>query len=206
MTLKHLIGLLSLSLAVSACQHSPTTPESKPAPPSDTRPQGPNLLLKRQWQAEGKFAVSARQYQESGSFDWQNRGDDYRIRFFGPMGFGSAWLSKSGKRVTFESEKDGLKEAASAEQLMTKALGWAIPISELQHWIKGIAAPGAPVQQQLLDDQGQLRQLQQQGWQIDYSGYQNQNGWPLPGKLVATRDQVKVTLVIKHWQLTAPGE
>jgi outer membrane lipoprotein LolB len=192
-----------LSLSLIGCSPMPTTsPTPSQRPPSVQN----TLLFKRQWQAEGKIAVSAKNYQESGSFDWKNTGDNYSIRFFGPMGLGSAWLIKTGKTVTFESEKDGKRSADSAEQLMAKALGWQIPITELQHWIKGVAAPQAPVQQQLTDPQGDLIQLQQLGWQIEYSQYQQINGWRLPGKLIARRDPVKVVMVIKHWQLTAPGE
>ena len=80
-----------------------------------------------------------------------------------------------------------------------------MPISQLQHWIKGIPAPGA-IESRQDDAAGQLVQLKQLGWTIDYSGYNPVNGWMLPGKLIASRDQVRVVMVIKNWQLTPVGE
>lgn len=195
MSFRYLGIFALLSLLLTACSRFQPQP-----PPVVTPPQPQSLLQKRFWQAEGKIALSVKDYRENGNFDWQNQGVNYAIRFYGPMGLGAVTLNKEGKTVTFTSAKDGTHSAESAEELMQRLAGWQVPISQLVHWIKGIPAPG-PIESRQDDANGQLLQLKQLGWTIDYSGYSQINGWMLPGKLIATRDQVKVIMVMKTWQL-----
>jgi outer membrane lipoprotein LolB len=191
------LGLIALVL--TACSRLPQQPAVA------VKEQPKLLAQKRFWQAEGKIALSVKEYKESGNFDWQNQGGNFAIRFYGPMGLGAVKLTKEGKQVTFESAKDGTHSAESAEELMQRLAGWQVPISQLQHWIKGIPAPGA-IEARQDDAAGQLLQLKQLGWTIDYSAYSLINGWMLPGKLIASREQVRVVMVMKNWQLTAAGE
>ncbi len=188
-------AVFTLLLGIAGCaSHGPQT---QPV-------QTTQLAVKRYWQAEGKIALAAKNYQTNASFDWQQSGDNYKLRFFGPFGLGSAWLVKSGKQVSFEDQEHGKQVAGSPEQLMAKALGWQVPITELQHWIKGVPAPSAAVSASTQDAQGNLASLDQLGWHILYSDYRQQNGWLLPSKLVATRDAVKIVMVTKIWTLDAP--
>ena len=222
MSFRFLLILALISLSLAGC----STLQKPPPPPPVASEQQPNLLAqKRDWLAEGKIALTVttsaasgdkaalsgsasgdkKEYKENGNFEWQNQGGNYAIRFYGPLGLGAVTLTKEGKLVTFESAKDGTHSAATAEELMQKLAGWQVPISQLQHWIKGIPAPGA-IEASQKDANGQLIQLKQLGWTIDYSAYSLVNGWTLPGKLIATRDHVKVVMVMKNWQLTAAGE
>lgn len=199
MSLRILAILGFIALSLSACSRLPVKP------PVAVQEQPKLLEQKRFWQAEGKIALSVKDYKESGNFDWQNQGGNYAIRFYGPLGLGAVKLTKEGKQVTFESAKDGTHSAESAEDLMQRLAGWQVPISQLQHWIKGIPAPGA-IEARQNDPSGQLLQLKQLGWTIDYSAYNLFNGWSLPGKLIATRNQVRVVMIMKSWQLSASGE
>lgn len=195
------IGLLPLALLfllLEGCQSV--------APKTTSPSNSEKLNQKRYWQAEGKIALSAKNYQTNASFDWKQAGGNYTLRFFGPFGYGSAWLIKEGRQVSFEDQEHGKKIAASPEELMNKAMGWQVPITELQHWIKGIPAPDASVTASTSDEQGNLLTLDQLGWHLIYSDYRPQNGWTLPGKLIATRENVKVVMVTKTWTLEAPSK
>ncbi|MEY4588502.1 MAG: outer rane lipoprotein LolB [Pseudomonadota bacterium] len=213
MSHRFLLLLCVIALGLTACSRLPKQP-----PPPVALEQQPNLLAqKRFWLAEGKIALTVtalsdktapdapKEYKESGNFEWQNQGGNYAIRFYGPLGLGAVKLTKEGKLVTFESAKEGTHSAESAEELMQRLAGWQVPISQLQHWIKGIPAPGA-IESRQNDPSGQLLQLKQLGWTIDYSAYSQINGWSLPGKLIASRERVKVVMVMKNWQMTQAGE
>ena len=200
MLLRHILIISLVIFGLTACSRLP-----QQQPPVAVKTPAELLAQKRYWQAEGKIALSVKDYKESGNFDWQNQGGNFAIRFYGPLGLGAVKLTKEGKIVTFESAKDGTHSAESAEELMQRLAGWQVPISQLQHWIKGIPAPGA-IESHQDDPAGQLVQLKQLGWTIDYSGYNLVNGWQLPGKLIASREQVRVVMVIKNWQLTPVGE
>ncbi len=153
------------------------------------------------WQAEGKLGLRVGEDAQSANFDWQHQAESFSLRLSGPFGRGTTWLRGDGALITLESADQPLRSAKTAEQLMQEAVGWAVPVSNLSHWIKGIAAPGLPIQGLQRNSDTTLAELNQQGWHITYSRYTNQQGWVLPGKLVAERDHIRLTMIIKSWQL-----
>lgn len=51
-----------------------------------------------------------------------------------------------------------------------------------------------------LDADSRLARLEQDGWQIEYTRYAEQNGYWLPERLKLHGQDLDVTLVIKDWQ------
>lgn len=189
-----LLALISVALIVtSGCVSTPKG--------------GPTVQLSQQqlyeldtWTAEGKLGLRVNGKGNSASFSWQNEGQDYLLRLHGPFGQGKVSLQKENGRVTLES-KDHNDTARSPEQLMEDALGWTLPISELVFWIKGLPSRESPVTRQSENTMGKLETLEQQGWQIHYSDYAMENGAMLPHKIIAKREDVRLVLAIKRWQL-----
>ena len=66
----------------------------------------------------------------------------------------------------------------------------------------GLAAPGAYAER-VLDDAGRLSRLSQGGWSIDYGRYRETAGVGLPVKMLATREDWKVKLAVRGWNLGA---
>ncbi len=54
------------------------------------------------------------------------------------------------------------------------------------------------------DQQGRIRHLLQNGWQIDYGRYHAGTGGQWPAKLKLVRNDVAVRLVIDRWRLGDP--
>lgn len=189
-----LIGLVLAALFLTACQSTPVLP-------SNAGQQQKALKQIHSWQAEGKIAINMDGDRQSASFNWQQKHDNYVIHLFGPFGQGATWLRRTSKGVTLENAEIGLQRAAAAEQLMEETLGWQVPVSNIQYWIRGLVAPKPAPTDERRDELGLLSTLEQQGWQVNYSKYETYNGWILPTKLTAERDSIKVTIVIKNWQL-----
>lgn len=188
----------ALSLTLIACQALRQQPFA-----SGTQ-QARYLHQQTQWQATGKIAFTLEGERHNASFQWQQNRQDFQIHLFGPFGQGSTWLRKAGDLVTLESTAGEARQALSAEQLMQDNLGWQVPVSDMRYWIRGLAAPNSPSQDQLTDDKGFYQELKQQGWQVNYREYQQYRGWWLPQKLVATRDGIRLLVVIKQWQMAPP--
>ena len=55
-------------------------------------------------------------------------------------------------------------EARSVEALTQRALGWALPLSLLQYWVRGIAAPGPTADIQMNGDRPAA--FAQHGWRV----------------------------------------
>ena len=158
------------------------------------------------WHAEGKLGVRFADDAHSANFDWINDQGDFSLRLSGPFGQGTTWLRRQGRLITLESPDEPLRKASSAEQLMLEQLGWQVPVSNLRYWIKGTAAPEHKVGKMSRNIDGTLAELHQQGWTISYSRYSAYNGWALPGKLVAERGDLRLTMIIKNWQLPEPKQ
>lgn len=161
------------------------------------------LAVIEDWQLAGKigFRLQTTDGNNSGSanFNWQQQSPRYNIRLYGPFGQGSTWIKSDGQNVELQQAGKPDLQASSPEELMYRSLGWWLPIKDLSYWIKGIPAPHSPIISQSQTEQGTLQQLQQSGWQLSYSRYQQVNDWQLPGKLVAERDNIRLTLIIKDW-------
>jgi outer membrane lipoprotein LolB len=153
------------------------------------------------WQAAGKLGVRISGDAHGANFDWHHQPDSFVLRLSGPFGQGTTWLRREGRWVTLESPDHPLTRATSAEHLMQEQLGWQVPVSNLRHWIKGVAAPKQRVESVQYNEDGTLAELQQQGWTISYSRYNLHNGWALPGRVVARHSDIQLTLVIKSWDL-----
>ncbi len=187
-----LFGLL-LALLLAGCV-------SVPKPDQTARISRKQLYNVDTWTAEGKLGLRVNGQGNSASFSWQNEGQDYLLRLHGPFGQGKVSLQKEKGWVTLESE-DHNGRARSPEQLMEEALGWTLPISELVYWIKGLPSRESPVNSKSENEFGNLATLEQQGWHIRYSDYELANGAMLPHKIIASREDVRLVLAIKHWQL-----
>ncbi|MFT5082210.1 MAG: outer membrane lipoprotein LolB [Lentisphaeria bacterium] len=181
-------------LATAAC----TNTRTQHAPPRQLDAQ--TLMAVTIWNASGKLGIKIDGQSKSVNFDWANNADTYAIHLNGPLGVGAATLQKQGANVTLAT-KNAITSAHSAEDLLQQNLGWSLPVSELVYWIKGLPSPVSAIDTQSKFKSGELSALKQQGWQLVYSRYETHHGFRLPGKIVATHDRLKLTLVIKNWRL-----
>src|SRR5699024_3065931 len=85
-----ILGVLAAALMLAllgACTTVPTRP---------TAPLPADLHDLERWQARGRLGVSGPDSGGSGSFDWQQRGDQADIQIRGPIGLGSVLLQMRG--------------------------------------------------------------------------------------------------------------
>ena len=157
------------------------------------------------WQISGKVGIRAPQDSGSGTLFWLQRQDYYDIRLSGPLGRGAARLTGREGAVLLEVANQGRYQAASPEELLASQLGWRLPISHLLWWIRGLPAPGSK-SQVTLDSSSRLSQLTQDGWQLSYLGYLEQNGYYLPERIKLHGHDLDITLVIKDWQPRRLGQ
>ncbi len=75
-------------------------------------------------------------------------------------------------------------EAQSPEALLEEQLGWKLPVSHLVWWVRGLPAPDSKSRLGL-DNDSRLATLEQDGWQVEYLSYTEQNGYWLPDLLAA---------------------
>ncbi|VFS85725.1 outer membrane lipoprotein LolB [Pseudomonas aeruginosa] len=101
--------------------------------------------------------------------------------------------------MSLEVAGQGRYQAESPEALLEEQLGWRLPVSHLLWWVRGLPAPDSK-SRLTLDADSRLARLEQDGWQIEYTRYAEQNGYWLPERLKLHGQDLDVTLVIKDWQ------
>lgn len=154
----------------------------------------------RQWQLNGKLGIRTPEDSNSAYINWQQQHKTYTILLSGPLGQSIAKLEGEPGHVELNTADHGRYFANTPEQLLLNQLGWQLPVSNLKYWIRGVPAPQGN-QTMSLNPQGLLAQLKQSGWTIHYDRYQQVGNTWLPGKVRFFSKQLKLTFVIKDWQL-----
>ena len=127
------------------------------------------------WQINGKVGIRAPKDSGSGTLFWLQRQDYYDIRLSGPLGRGAARLTGRPGATLREVANQGRYEAESPEALLEEQLGWRLPVSHLQWWVRGLPAPDSK-SRVTLDSNSHLARLQQDGWDVEYLSYAEQHG------------------------------
>jgi outer membrane lipoprotein LolB len=157
------------------------------------------------WALQGRLAMSDSGDGGSGNLSWRQRPDSSRMDFHGALGRG-AWRLQAGEAGAEIEFADGrLYRADSIDALVRGQVGWQVPVAALAWWVRGLAAPGE-VEKSVLDENGVLMLLQQDGWNIEYGRYGVVDGELMPLKLTARQEDRTVKLAIRKWELPETHE
>ncbi|MHA6494049.1 lipoprotein insertase outer membrane protein LolB [Pseudomonas borbori] len=198
-----LIGLIAL-LAGCAGMASRESLEGQ-GNSADWQTHKRNVAALDAWQINGKVGIRAPKDSGSGTLFWLQRQDYYDIRLSGPLGRGAARLTGRPGEILLEVANQGRYKAASPEALLQDQLGLNLPVSHLLWWIRGLPAPDSK-SRLTLDGDSRLAQLSQDGWQVDYLRYAEQDGYWLPERIKLQGRDLQITLVIKDWQPRQLGQ
>ena len=77
-------------------------------------------------------------------------------------------------------------------------MGFDLPIENLHYWLLGVPNPDSTFDLSR-NDQDRAKVLSQAGWSIAYDRYMPVAGDLLPARLVLTAGNVRVRIVIDHW-------
>lgn len=139
------------------------------------------------------------------SLTWEEKAGESAFRLSGPFGAGTLLVTWRPGYLRLAGGRDELYEGELAEQVLLDQLGFIPPFESLRYWVLGIEAPGEAPVRSTLDDAGHFSELEQQQWRIRYTrrGNVRSRGGTvaLPERLVVTRDDLRLTVVIHRWKL-----
>lgn len=185
-------------LLVSACATHPTI--SPPADDSVWLAHQARVRTLDDWQVQGRVAVSREQEGWNANFDWQQRGEEYRIRLRGPFGQGAVELYGNNAGVWLKRKEQPTVYAHDAEALLEAETGWHLPLNGFGSWLRGLPGTDTPASMDW-DAEGHLRSLSQANWAIEYRRYQVVSDLSLPDRLRLSRDSLMVKVVIDQWEI-----
>lgn len=189
-------ALLAALLLVAGCT---TTPDAIDLPEIGSW-QDRNAILGgiRDWKFRGRIAVKAGDEGFNGKFNWTQDGNAFDASVGGPLGIGTVRIAGDGRSVTL-TDKGGVETRLDdVEQDLRGRYGWTIPVESLRYWALGIPDPAVSGVTEL-DDEGRLARLEQSGWIVQISRYQEAGGQSMPRILTATSRDTRVRMVIDRW-------
>ncbi|MEM9623426.1 MAG: outer membrane lipoprotein LolB [Pseudomonadota bacterium] len=146
----------------------------------------------------GKLAVRSGSQGQSMRFDWRQYADGYVIAVWGPLGQGRTLLTGNQAHMTVTRGAQVLAAGPQA-RVMQQQLGWSLPVMVLGSWIRGQPHPGLAVMDLLTSDAGDVEALQQAGWFVRFSQFVDHSTARAPGRIVATRDDRKITVLVRSF-------
>lgn len=123
---------------------------------------------------QGRFAVRYVQNGETknayGNFEWTRHGDAVTLQLLNPLGQTQAIIRSAPGAATLELPGRAPLAGPRLEDVMRRALGFALPVSGMRYWLSLQVAPDSPGNFER-DANGRPTRLQQDGWTIDYQSY-----------------------------------
>lgn len=192
-------GALLAAVLLSACVTRP------PAAAPDAGQQAVLLRELPAYTLEGRVAVRSGEEGWQASVRWRQREAVSEVRLAGPFGAGALQLRFDGALLTLATSRGEELTGEDAALALRQQLGFDPPLAELRHWLLAQAAPPESAARVEAGANGRPATLQQQDWRISFEDYRAQPLGralvQLPRRLVATRGDVRLRLVVDRWQL-----
>lgn len=192
--LRHLLCCAALALA--GCTTLP------PAAPS-ANPEAQQAHLRKLASIEdfslvGRMAVQTERRGFSGSLHWKHTVDGDQFAMYSPLGAQVAEIQSDASGVTLTTNDHKTYTAQTAGELLQKIMGWSLPLDGLSDWVLGRPTKGA-YETLAWDGQGRLTRLRQDGWEIEYPAYIDNDGTALPGKILLRSRELDLKLLVERW-------
>lgn len=188
---------ISLLLLATACTSLP------PAAPENSQwaLHREQLRQLHSWQLRGRVNVRYDNESHTPRIQWQQENTGFAIRLWGTFNVGNTRINGRPGFVTMEQNGTVLT-ANSPEDLILQQLGYELPVSYLEYWIKGMPAPDSAAEL-VFNASGRLEQMVQDGWTVSYTDPRQYGSVTLPRRVELTRprNDLRLRFVGLNWTL-----
>ena len=140
--------------------------------------------------ASGRLAVKQNDKGSYANFDWDSNGKMQQLSVNTPLGNTVGELCQDSSGVVATASNGETYQAATANELSERLMGFAIPVESLDLWAHGYYADNQP---HTVDEQGRLLQA---GWKIE----RQVGGEGHPRILVLDNQQLSIRLAFNDYQ------
>jgi outer membrane lipoprotein LolB len=144
------------------------------------------------WQLGGRVNVRYEGESHTPRIRWQQLDSEYNIRLWGTFNAGNTRIIGRPGNVTMEHDGD-VRTANSPENLILQQLGYELPVSYLEFWIRGLPAPKSNADL-TFNELNQLSQMFQDGWTIVYPDPRQYGSLTLPRRVDVSRPENDILL------------
>ena len=147
----------------------------------------------------GRVLVSYSGNALTANMRWEHSGAEDRIWLMTPTGQTMAYIVDSMHGATLTRADQRQYSASSVEALTRQALGWSLPLSLLQYWVRGRAAPSALSAVERGTD-GRLHAFTQNDWRVALTYYDEGETKGQVRRFDLTDGANEIRLVIDTWR------
>jgi outer membrane lipoprotein LolB len=153
------------------------------------------------WDIRARAALRLEGQAYNISLSWKRAAEEFVMILEAPFGQGVFRIEGRGDDGYRLRLPDGqVHTNTTAEALLEDVVGWSLPISGLEYWIRGMPNPDSDFSYSL-DQGGRAKSIEQDRWAIDYLDYFAAPTSPqLPRRINLRRDDLNLKLVIERWQ------
>lgn len=151
------------------------------------------------FQLSGRLAVATGSDGFSAGLNWTQHAGDSQLQLRAPLGLSAGSIEYNAGALTVHTAQAQLSGDAAAAEL-EREFGMQPPLASFHYWLLGVSDPASQAEEHL-DDQQRLTHLVQSGWHVDFSDYVESTGRWLPGKITLQSGNVRLKLVVNHWQV-----
>ena len=146
------------------------------------------------WRLDGRAAVALGTQGWQATLNWRQADNGAEVHLAGPFGMGALVLKQTPEGLSL----NGGPPSDAVVTVLQEKLGFDLPIENLHYWLLGVPNPGSAFDLSR-NDQDRAKVLSQAGWSIAYDRYMPVSGDLLPARLVLSAGDVRVRIVIDHW-------
>lgn len=178
---KYLLCLIVVSLTGCASLYDTTVehPDNYHAP----------VQIDSSYNIDGRFSIVNRQKDYYGNFNWQHESGFDRLSLMSPLGNSVARITVESNIASLETS-DGVYRGDDLDSMLTKQLGFSLPINYLHYWVQGVPLPDYPITNSLTSGFSQLN------WNVEYLRWQDVNH---PQIVQVSNGELRIKLLI-NWQ------
>jgi len=151
------------------------------------------------WKIKGRSVITQGSEGWNVGLKWQENTGRYQIKLEGPFAQGGARLDGDKKLVTLTLNDGQQHSATTPEELITKIIGWKLPVSALRDWVRGIPYSEKSSELMEFNERGQLIHLVQDQWDIEFLRYIPFETYSMPAKVFIKHPELSVKLIITDW-------
>ena len=158
------------------------------------------------WQLRGRVNVRYHDESHTPRIQWQQQDDKYRIRLWGTFNTGNTIITGEPNLVTMEHDGK-IVTATSPEDLILENLGYELPVSYLEFWIRSLPSPKSDSELEF-NDLENLSMIKQDGWEVSYPEVRQFDGVTLPRRVEITKatDDIRLRFVGLSWVVNSGAD
>ena len=188
-------GLLLATALLCACTAIAPPAEEN----SDWARQRDQLQELDSWELRGRVNVRYDNESHTPRINWLQQNVEYHIRLWGTFNAGNTLIVGRPGYVSLENDGETV-DASSPEELILRQMGYELPISQLNYWIKGLPSPDSGFQLSF-NELNQLTTIEQADWTINLSDMRQYGQVSLPRRVELTRprNDIRLRFIGLNW-------